>query len=40
MIYTDDSILAGPHKYEVEQVIQDIKNVNLDIKLKKIFGIS
>jgi hypothetical protein len=30
-LYTDVSILAGPDKKEIEQVIKDIKKVNLNI---------
>jgi hypothetical protein len=31
ILYTDDSILAGPDKEEIEQIIKDIQNTGLDI---------
>jgi hypothetical protein len=31
-LYTDDSILAGPDKKEIEKNIRDLKEVNLNIK--------
>ena len=31
MLYTDDSILAGPCKKEIERVVQDLKKANLNI---------
>ena len=31
VLYTDDSILAGPNKAELDQIIEDIKGTGLDI---------
>ena len=31
VLYTDDSILAGPNKDELDQIIEDIKGTGLDI---------
>ena len=31
MLYTDDSILAGPVKAEIDQIIADMKGVNLEV---------
>ena len=31
VLYTDDLILAGPDKKEIQKVIQEIKDANLDI---------
>ena len=31
LLYTDDSILAGPEKEEIAQVIKDLKRDNLDV---------
>ena len=31
MLYTDDSILAGPDKNEIDQIIKDIQNTGLNI---------
>ena len=33
-IYTDDSILAGPDKDEIKQIIKDIKKAGLDITVE------
>ena len=33
VLYTDDSILAGPDLKEVEQAIEDIKKAKLDITM-------
>ena len=33
-LHTDDSILAGPNKKEMDQVIQDIKDAKLDITVE------
>ena len=34
MLYTDDFILAGPDKVEIDQVIQDIKDAKVDIRVE------
>jgi hypothetical protein len=34
VLYTDDSILAGPDKKEINQIIQDMKRVKLDITVE------
>ena len=34
MFYIDDSILEGLHKDEVDQMIQDIQNAELNIKIE------
>jgi hypothetical protein len=34
VLYTDDSILAGPDLNEIEQAIEDIKKANLDITIE------
>ena len=34
VIYTDYLIIAGPHKYEVDQVIQDNQNAKLNITIE------
>ena len=34
MFYTDDSILPGPHKNEVDQAIQDVQDAKLNITIK------
>jgi hypothetical protein len=34
VLYTDDSILAGPDPKELDQVIEDMKNVKLDITVE------
>lgn len=34
VLYTDDSILAGPSKREIDKVIQQIKAANLDITIE------
>ena len=31
VLYTDASILAGPCEYEIKQVIQDIRDANLNL---------
>lgn len=31
MLYTDDSLLAGPNKDEIEQVVKDLKKANLNV---------
>ena len=31
VLYTDDSLIAGPDKNEIEQIIQDIRNAKLNI---------
>ena len=31
LLYTDDTILAGPDKEEITQVIKDLKGANLDV---------
>ena len=31
MLYTDDSILAGPSEDEINQIIKDIKKTGLDV---------
>ena len=31
VLYTDDSLLAGPNKGEIDQIIKDLKAANLDI---------
>ena len=35
MLYTDDSILDGPHKDAVDQVIQDIQDAKLNITIER-----
>ena len=44
VIYTDDSTFSGPHKYEIDQVIQYIQDEKLNIKIKgylqDLFGIN
>ena len=37
VLYTDDSILARPHKYEVDQAIQDIHDAKLNITIEEDF---
>ena len=34
VIYTDYSIFSKPHKYDIDQSIQDIKNGNINIKIE------
>jgi hypothetical protein len=34
VLYTDDSILAGPDQKEIEQVVQQMKEVGLDITIE------
>ena len=34
VLYTDDSILAGPDKAEIEEIIEDIKKADLDITVE------
>ena len=34
VLYTDDSILAGPSKQEIDQVIKDIRKAKLDITVE------
>jgi hypothetical protein len=34
VLYTDDSILAGPDEEEIEQIIQDMKRVKLDVTVE------
>jgi hypothetical protein len=34
MLYTDDSILAGPDEDEINQVIEDIKAAKLNITVE------
>jgi hypothetical protein len=34
ILYTDDSVLAGPNWTEIEAVIEDIKQAKLDIKVE------
>ena len=34
VLYTDDSILAGPDPKELDQVIEDMKNIKLDITVE------
>jgi Reverse transcriptase (RNA-dependent DNA polymerase) len=34
VLYTDDSVLAGPDRSEIEQVIEDIKRAKLDITVE------
>ena len=31
LLYTDDSILAGPDNEDIAQVIKDLKGANLDV---------
>ena len=31
ILYTDDSILAGPDPEEIEQVLKDLKKANLEV---------
>ena len=33
-LYTDDSILAGPDKSEIDQIIKDMLKANLDITIE------
>ena len=33
LLYTDDSILAGPNKQEINEIIDEIENSNLDITI-------
>ena len=44
LLYTDDSILAGPGKEEIAQVIKDLKGANLDVtdegNMEDFFGIN
>jgi hypothetical protein len=44
MLYTDDSILAGPDEGQINQIIQDMKRVKLNITieggLEDFFGIN
>ena len=35
VLYTDNSILAGPDEAEIDQVIQDIKDAKLDITVER-----
>jgi hypothetical protein len=34
VLYTDDSILAGPDRNDIEQVIEDIQLANLNITVE------
>ena len=34
VLYTDGSILGGPHKYEVDQEIKGVQDVKLNITIK------
>ena len=34
ILYTDDSILAGPNQQEIDQIIIDLKEANLDITIE------
>jgi hypothetical protein len=34
VLYTDDSILAGPDQKEIEQMVQQMKEVGLDITIE------
>jgi hypothetical protein len=34
VLYTDDSILAGPDQKEIEQAVQQMKEVGLDITIE------
>ena len=34
VLYTDGSILGGPHKYEVDQEIKGVQYVKLNITIK------
>ena len=34
ILYTDDSILAGPDEKEIHQIIKDIKRAKLDITIE------
>ncbi len=34
MLYTDDSILAGPDSKELDSIIEDMKNVELDLTVE------
>ena len=44
LLYTNDSILAGPDKDEIAQVIKDLKGANLDVtyegKMEDFLGIN
>ena len=35
ILYTDDSILAGPYPEEIEQVLKDLKKSNLEVMDKR-----